>query len=86
MERKALLFLGTINVVIVLGLLFTYLFLPHVFHKHIRVGHHYPIKVYYETGHGTIDYFECDSIVGNTTFKDGLEIELPEQNIKTFNP
>ena len=85
MERKIALTLGILNVTFVLGVLFMYLFLPHVFHRHIRFGHHYPIKVYYETGHGTIDYYECDSISARSSFKDGLEIELPEQKIITFN-
>lgn len=85
MEKKIALTLGIINVTIILGGLFVYLFLPQTFHKHIRVGHHYPIRVYYETGHGTIDYYECDSITARTSYKDGLEIELPEQKIITFN-
>ena len=85
MERKIALTLGIINMAIIVGGLFVYLFLPQTFHKHIRVGHHYPIKVYYETGHGTIDYYQCDSVSGKISYKDGLEIELPEQKIITFN-
>lgn len=85
MEKKIAITLVIINMAMILGGFFVYKFLPQTFHKHIRVGHYYPIKVYYETGHGTIDYYECDSVNVRSSYKDGLEIELPEQKIITFN-
>lgn len=85
MAKKIALTLVIINMAIIVGGLFVYIFLPQTFNKHIRVGHYYPIKVYYETGRGTIDYYQCDSVLGKTSYKDGLEIELPKQKIITFN-